>query len=200
MIARETVSASSLIPLETNCNHARYSIPPALRHACALNSEAKTAPWTKMQAYLETMSGMEWCRSAQLQLHELAHYLRNKQTMKLIPTFLHFRSSLCMAIVSAFKIQDPSTPLLSTLAASLLTSFNPSEVFSDSAKHSCSLALLNISQLSRDGHLQGLTATSQTLAEVISLYTIMPATDKGSRLLSSTDNTVYPVETAVRVR
>ena len=119
--------------------------------------------------------------------------------MKLIQTSLHFRSSLCMAIVNASKIQDPSSPLLTTLAASLLASFNPSEVFSDSAKHSCSLALLNISQLSRDGHLQGLTATSQTLADVISLFTILPATDKGSRLLSSTDKTVYPVETAVRV-
>ena len=119
--------------------------------------------------------------------------------MELISTFLHFRSSLCMAIVSAFKIQDPSTPLLTTLATSLLTSFNPSEVFSDSAKGNCSLALLDISRLSRDGYLQGLTGTSQTLAEVISLYAILPATDKGNRLLSSTDKTVYPVETAVRV-
>ena len=119
--------------------------------------------------------------------------------MKLIETFLHFRSSLCMAIVSAFKIQDPSTALLSTLATSLLTSFNPSEVFTDSAKGNCSLALLDISRLSRDGYLQGLTGTSQTLAEVISLYAILPATDKANRLLSSTDSTAYPVETAVRV-
>jgi hypothetical protein len=141
---------------------------------------------------------MKWCRSTQLVLRELTHFIRNKQLMKLIETFLHFRSSLCIAIVSAFKIQDPSTPLLTTLATSLLTSFNPSEVFTDSAKGNCSLALLDISRLSRDGFLQGLTATSQTLAEVISLYAILPATDKGSRLLSSTDKTVYPVETAVR--
>ena len=118
--------------------------------------------------------------------------------MKLIQTSIHFRSSLCMAIVSASKIQDPSTPLLTTLATSLLTSFNPSEVFSDHAKRNCSIALLNISRLSRSGYLQGLTATSQTLADVISLYTILPATDIGSRLLSSTNKTVYPVETAVR--
>jgi hypothetical protein len=104
-----------------------------------------------------------------------------------------------MAIVDASKIQDPSSPLLTTLATSLLTSFNPSEVFSDSAKDNCALALLTISNLSSKGYLRGLTATSQTLAEVISLYTILPATDKGSRLLSSKDKTIYPVEKAVRV-
>jgi hypothetical protein len=101
-----------------------------------------------------------------------------------------------MAIVDASGIQDPSTPLLTTLVTSLLTSFNPSEVFSEYAKGICSSALLIISKLSRDGYLQGLTATSQTLAEVISLYTVLPATDKR---MTSTENTVYPVERAVRV-
>jgi hypothetical protein len=76
---------------------------------------------------------------------------------------------------------------------SLLTSFNPSEIYSQYAKDICATALLNITQLSHDGYLQGVTATSQTLADVISSYTVMPVT-----VFTSPTSSVYPVETAVR--
>jgi hypothetical protein len=98
-----------------------------------------------------------------------------------------------MAIVSASKVQDPSSPLLKTLVTSLLTSFNPSEINSQYAKDICATALLNVTQLSHDGYLQGVTATSQILADVISSYTVMPVT-----AFTSPTSSVYPVETAVR--
>lgn len=96
--------------------------------------------------------------------------------------------------MSASKVQDPSTPLLTTLVTSLLTSFNPSEIYSQYAKDICALALLDIIELSKDGYLQGVTATSQTLADVISAYTVQPNT-----VFVSPTSSVYPVETAVRV-
>ena len=109
--------------------------------------------------------------------------------------YVPFRLSLCQAIVSASKVQDPSSSLLTTLVTSLLTSFDPTEIYSQNAKDFCASALLTITQLSKSGYIQGVTATSQTLANVISSYAVPP-----NAAFTSSTSSVYPVETAVRVR
>ena len=104
-----------------------------------------------------------------------------------------FRASLCRALVTAASIQDKSLSLLTTLTNSLLLSFSPSEVISDNAKVICSTALLKIVSLSRKGYLEGSIATAQSLAELISAYTLKNT----STSLSGTFASTYPVTRAV---
>ena len=104
-----------------------------------------------------------------------------------------FRASLCRALVTAASIQDKSLSLLTTLTNSLLLSFSPSEVISDDAKEVCSAALLKIVSLSRKGYLEGSIATAQSLAELISAYTLKNT----SASLSGTFASAYPVTRAV---
>ena len=114
--------------------------------------------------------------------------------MNLIYTNL-FRASLCKALVTAASIQDKSLSLLNTLTNSLLLSFSPSEVISNDAKVICSTALLKIASLSRKGYLEGSIATAQTLAELISAYTLKNTSATASQ--SSAYTSTYPVTRAV---
>ena len=110
------------------------------------------------------------------------------------PWILPFRSSLCQAIVTAAALQDKSQALLSTLAASLLSSFSPYEVVSTSAQEMCSKALLVLATLSGEGYLTGSHSLSQSIAAVISSYTVTASAIDSSPLTSSS---LYPVSSAV---
>ena len=96
--------------------------------------------------------------------------------------------------MTAAALQDSSYSLLSTLSASLLSSFSPYEVVSASAQDVCSKALLVLSTLSGEGFIQGSRSLSQSIASVISSYTVTaPATSRSSNASSS----LYPVSSAV---
>ena len=97
--------------------------------------------------------------------------------------------------MTAASIQDKSLSLLNTLTNSLLLSFSPSEVISNDAKEICSTALLKIASLSRKGYLEGSIATAQTLAELISAYTLKNTSATVSP--SSASTSTYPVTRAV---
>ena len=107
-----------------------------------------------------------------------------------------FRASLCKALVTAGKIQDKSSLLLTTLTNSLLLSFSPTEVISDGSKLICSTALLKIASLARRGYLEGSKVTAQSLADLISAYTLKntsgPASGQSGVAFAST----FPVTTA----
>ena len=106
---------------------------------------------------------------------------------------LFFRFLLCEAIVTAASVQDRSLSLLTTLTDSLLLSFTPSEAISNNTRVICSTALLKISSLARRGFLQGSRATAQSLANLISAYTLRNT----SSLLPSAFASTYPVTRAV---
>jgi hypothetical protein len=110
------------------------------------------------------------------------------------------RANLCAALVSASKLQDESSTLLATLIASLFSSFSPTEVISDKGVTVCATALTVLTSLASSGYLKGDVKTSQTLAEVISLYTTIDITT-ARRLSSSNASTSptsqYPVTSAV---
>ena len=96
--------------------------------------------------------------------------------------------------MTAAALQDRSQELLSTLAVSLLSSFSPYEVVSASAQDVCSKALLVLSTLSGEGFIQGSRSLSQSIASVISSYTVTaPATSRSS----NTSSSLYPVSSAV---
>ena len=98
--------------------------------------------------------------------------------------------------MTAAALQDRSQDLLSTLAVSLLSSFSPYEVVSASAQDVCSKALLVLSTLSGEGFIEGSRSLSQSIASVISSYTVTaPAT---SRSLN-TSSSLYPVSSAVSI-
>ena len=73
------------------------------------------------------------------------------------------------------SIQDKSTALLVTLASSLLSSFSPSDVITESGRANCSEALLTVSSLS-SLHLAGSKVNAQLVAELVSAYTIKSTT------------------------
>jgi hypothetical protein len=110
------------------------------------------------------------------------------------------RTELCTALVSASQLQDKSSFLLATLIASLLSSFSPTEVISDKGITICSTALVVLTSLASSGYLKGNVQTSQSLAEVISLYTTTDVVT--TRRLSSSNTSAssisrYPVTSAV---
>ena len=109
------------------------------------------------------------------------------------PLLSLLRFSLCKALVTAASIQDRSLSLLTTLTDSLLLSFTPSEAISNNTRVICSTALLKISSLARRGFLQGSRATAQSLANLISAYTLRNT----SSLLPSAFASTYPVTRAV---
>jgi hypothetical protein len=102
--------------------------------------------------------------------------------------------ALCEALTTAAGVQDRSASLLSTLTAALLSSFAPSEAISSATKKSCSKALLVISSISREGYIEGLSEVSQSISDLISLFTVVGtgALDRQSNITS-----VYPVSDAV---
>jgi hypothetical protein len=105
------------------------------------------------------------------------------------------RAQLCQALVTAATVQDKSTSLLSTLIASLLSSFSPDEVSVPSSQLICGQALTVLSNLSSNGYIED-TATSLLLAQVISSFAVKASTNftGGRRLATSTS---YPVDSAV---
>ena len=105
------------------------------------------------------------------------------------------RSALCQALVTATSIQDRSPSLLTTLTTSLLQSFSPWEVISDSAKTICSTALSKAVSLSRRGNLKGSKVTAQLLVDLISAFSSNSSSISGRRL-GQFENS-YPVTTAV---
>ena len=105
------------------------------------------------------------------------------------------RSALCQALVTATSIQDRSPSLLTTLTTSLLQSFSPWEVISDSAKTICSTALSKAVSLSRRGYLKGSKVTAQLLVDLISAFSSNSSSISGRRL-GQFENS-YPVTTAV---
>ena len=74
--------------------------------------------------------------------------------------------------MTAASKQDGSPSLLATLASSLLSSFSPTDVVSDSGKSNCDSALIVVSSLSRNGYLDGSPANTQLLAQLISSFTV----------------------------
>ena len=105
------------------------------------------------------------------------------------------RSALCQALVTATSIQDRSPSLLTTLTTSLLQSFSPWEVISDSAKTICSTALSKAVSLSRRGYLKGSKVTAQLLVDLISAFSSNSSSISGRRLGQLIGS--YPVTTAV---
>ena len=108
---------------------------------------------------------------------------------------------MCQALITASKVQDKSPSLLTTMTASLEASFSPSEVISASARAVCSMALLQITSLTRKGYLQGSKSASQAVANLISLYTVPSMSARSSKLsipsVLGEATTAYPVSTAV---
>jgi hypothetical protein len=104
------------------------------------------------------------------------------------------RMALCEALITAEGVQDRSSSLLSTLTTALLSSFTPSEAISSATKRSCSKALLLISSISREGYIEGLSEVSQSVSDLISLFTVV-----GTGVLDrhSNEASVYPVTEAV---
>ena len=107
----------------------------------------------------------------------------------------HFRTQLCQALITASKAQDKSPSLLGTLVASLLSSFSPDEITSDSGKVLCAEALTRISALTRKGYLSGSKSVAQQVASLASLYTVNSPLSASRRRLSATAD--YPVTKAV---
>lgn len=102
---------------------------------------------------------------------------------------------MCVALVSISEIQDRSQALLSTLGASLLSSFDPHEIVSEATMSACSSALLRVTALARKGFLKGSPSTTKLLADIVSAFSIRSTAVSTSRRLSTT--TTYPVVTAV---
>ena len=100
-----------------------------------------------------------------------------------------------MALVTAEARQDKSPSLLATLSASLLSSFSPSDVITDSGKAICEKALLKVSSLSRRGYLVGSAVNAQVLAELVSAYTVKTAVTSSRRRLDE-KSSPYDVSTA----
>ena len=98
--------------------------------------------------------------------------------------------------MTAASIQDRSSSLLVTLASSLLSSFSPSDVVSDSGKAICATALLTVSSLSRKGYLAGSSETAQVVAQLLSLYSIDSPTSSYRRRLSSSSSGPYDLSAA----
>lgn len=67
------------------------------------------------------------------------------------------RFLLCDAIVAINDVANPSPQLLENLAGSLLSSFNPDEVFSDTTTQRCQEALDTIARLTAEGYIQGVS-------------------------------------------
>ena len=111
------------------------------------------------------------------------------------PNYFSFlRASLCQALVTAALVQDDSTALLDTLSSSLLSAFSAHEVFLDSGKQICSQALLDVSSLAKKGYLNGVVNASQTLADLISSYTVL---NNATSRSGNSSFTQYPVNEAV---
>ena len=105
------------------------------------------------------------------------------------------RSALCQALATAASIQDRTPSLLTTLTSSLLQSFSPWEVISDSAKTICATALSKVASLSRRGYLKGSKVTAQLLVDLISAFSSNSSSISGRRLGQLIGS--YPVTTAV---
>ena len=105
-----------------------------------------------------------------------------------------FRTQLCLAIVTASKAQDRSTSLLSTLLASLVSSFSSIEVDSLRGKNACSKALKITGTLAEEGYLDGSQRSYQMLADAVSAFTTQPVEATRRRLATSAD---YPVDRIV---
>lgn len=105
---------------------------------------------------------------------------------------------LCEGLLKAARSQDRSAPLLETLTTSLLHSFSPSEAISTATKKSCAKALLLVSSISKEGYLQDVPKMTQSISELISLFTVVGTNflDRGEH---SNTTSVYPVTEAVRL-
>ena len=101
-----------------------------------------------------------------------------------------YRSSLCNALVTAATFQDDSSGLLDTLSASLQSAFSADEVTLAPGKGICSKALLKVSSLARSGYLEGVQSATQSVADLISSYTVLNNVTSGN-------STLYPVDEAV---
>ena len=104
-------------------------------------------------------------------------------------------------MVTAYNSQDRSPSLLASLTSSLSASFSPSEVVSANGKQSCAEALQIITALSRSGYIQGSKQTTQSVAELISSYTVRTTTStarfSSTVGLDGPPTEVYPVNDAV---
>ena len=100
------------------------------------------------------------------------------------------RTSLCKALVSAAILQDDSSGLLDTLSTSLQAAFSPDEVSLAAGREICSEALLKVATLAGKGFLHGVESASQSVADLISSYTVLHNKYNGN-------TTQYPVDQAV---
>ena len=107
---------------------------------------------------------------------------------------------MCKAVITASKSQDRSPSLLATLTSSLSASFSPSEIVTAGGKQACAEALQIITALTKSGYIQGSKQTTQSVAELISSYTVRSNTFGSSTGVDGIPTEVYPVNEAVSLR
>ena len=108
---------------------------------------------------------------------------------------------MCDALVTLISTSDKTITLLSAVAPSLLSSFSPYEVSSDSSQSSCSAALNKVTRLAR----RGLSSKSDSdiMASVVSQYSVTVPSNGSRRkrrkrsLLTGGTGVDYPVTAAV---
>ena len=110
------------------------------------------------------------------------------------------RTELCKAVITAAKSQDKSPSLLATLTSSLSASFSPSEIVTAGGKQACAEALQIITALTKSGYIQGSKQTTQSVAELISSYTVRSNTFGSSTGVDGLPTEVYPVNDAVSLQ
>lgn len=92
--------------------------------------------------------------------------------------------------MTAAILQDDSSGLLDTLSTSLQAAFSPDEVSLAAGREICSEALLKVAGLAGKGFLHGVESASQSVADLISSYTVLHNEFNGN-------TTRYPVDLAV---
>lgn len=110
------------------------------------------------------------------------------------------RTELCKAVITAAKSQDKSPSLLATLTSSLSASFSPSEIVTAGGKQACAEALQIITALTKSGYIQGSKQTTQSVAELISSYTVRSNTFGSSTGVDGIPTEVYPLNDAVSLQ
>ena len=108
---------------------------------------------------------------------------------------------MCDALVTLISTSDKTITLLSAVAPSLLSSFSPYDVSSDSSHSSCSAALNKVTRLASRGLAS--KSDSDILASIVSQYSVtVPSNGSGIKrrkrsLLTGVTGVDYPVTAAV---
>jgi len=86
------------------------------------------------------------------------------------------RGKMCQALYDTSQKQDKSSALLDSLVGTLLSSFNPTEVITESSKASCRVALSAMATIGASGYLKGAKpATVTFLTTTVSSFISPPS-------------------------